>query len=622
MNSEMMAKLRGLIEEAATGTCNMTAEGKSCPVHGMEECAGYMEEKEELDEAFDANATLKRVRGAAKKVELSNDANAATEFARDIDGDLTNLFQWYDWQQQRENKEKIRSLIKANKAAEQTPDLKHANTVAEVLLDIMRSTGIVGEDIKPAGISDELAAKKIAAKIAGTPGLNIPKIKQYVTKYLSMVGKAPTDVDHLAALVSTELENKGVMESNTKPDFLDIDKDGNKKESMKDAAKDAKAGKKSTGKKGEMSAKQAKYFGKKKAVAESKATLKDILANPSLAVGTEHEGLFDLMREFGVISPAGKLAPGKTASTVKFPEFPAKNRATPDTQRLANAPQDILSKRGTGSIAQHPDEYKYMMTKNSPDAKRMKNLYRAGGPKSALPEDEASSQQPAPQPGSLRHYLDNPDADPTGTEHEDLLNLMHKYGYHDKKTSDVDENVHITVDGAEAQDMINRLMALAGQEGMPTVDNHADTCDGCGHADGECTCDQMTPASFGPDGLSMEENIDHDFGHTAHSDMGEPVDPDTYMYKAPVGNQRMVKGTLGDNPLIKEDADALGAKLKKDYKRYVAEAELARSNAGDASPLTADNCKQFDKHPFTGETPVTDGSRSPLSTIKRQKVNK
>ena len=47
-----------------------------------------------------------------------------------------------------------------------------------------------------------------------------------------------------------------------KPDFLDIDKDGDKKEPMKKAAQEAGKGKKPADKKG-MSAKQAKYFGKK-----------------------------------------------------------------------------------------------------------------------------------------------------------------------------------------------------------------------------------------------------------------------------------------------------------------------------------------------------------------------
>ena len=52
-----------------------------------------------------------------------------------------------------------------------------------------------------------------------------------------------------------------------KPDFLDLDKDGDKKEPMKKAAKDAKGSKKS-GKK-EMSDKQKKFFGKKESVEEA-----------------------------------------------------------------------------------------------------------------------------------------------------------------------------------------------------------------------------------------------------------------------------------------------------------------------------------------------------------------
>lgn len=76
------------------------------------------------------------------------------------------------------------------------------------------------------------------------------------------------------------------MDEAAKPDFLDLDKDGNKKEPMKKAAAD-KGGDKKAGKKG-MSAKQEKYFGKKnesvkaskKVVAESveqKLTFRDMI---------------------------------------------------------------------------------------------------------------------------------------------------------------------------------------------------------------------------------------------------------------------------------------------------------------------------------------------------------
>jgi hypothetical protein len=50
--------------------------------------------------------------------------------------------------------------------------------------------------------------------------------------------------------------------SKAKPDFLDVDGDGNKKESMKKAVSDKKGHK--GGKKKGMSSKQAKFFGKKK----------------------------------------------------------------------------------------------------------------------------------------------------------------------------------------------------------------------------------------------------------------------------------------------------------------------------------------------------------------------
>ena len=60
-----------------------------------------------------------------------------------------------------------------------------------------------------------------------------------------------------------------LAEKKGKPDFLDLDKDGDKKEPMKKAAKDAKGGKKS-GKK-EMSDKQKKFFGKKKESVEEAA---------------------------------------------------------------------------------------------------------------------------------------------------------------------------------------------------------------------------------------------------------------------------------------------------------------------------------------------------------------
>jgi len=47
--------------------------------------------------------------------------------------------------------------------------------------------------------------------------------------------------------------------------------------------------------------------------------------------------------------------------------------------------------------------------------------------------------------------------------------------------------------------------------------------------------------------------------------------------------------------------------------------EADRENEeGVMSPLSDPTKPEFDKDPMSGEKPVDDGSRSPLSTIKRQ----
>ena len=231
-----------------------------------------------------------------------------------------------------------------------------------------------------------------------------------------------------------------------------------------------------------------------------------------------------------------------------------------------------------------------------------------------------------------------PDADGDGIPDWADKNPTKAGGDEDRKVSEdeeeLDEHINITVDGPEADELIHRIMALAGADAHPDAHYDADAgqmacpscgkvdceCDddcGCGCPDGECTCgtEHEMPAM---------ENADHDYGHVAHSDKGDTVDPDRISWRArsAPGTQGIVKGTMGDNPLIKEDSDALYAKLSKDYKTYVAEADLARSNTGAESPLTATDRDEFDKDPFAGDEPVTDGSRSPLSTIKRQKVSK
>jgi hypothetical protein len=97
---------------------------------------------------------------------------------------------------------------------------------------------------------------------------------QFKSKFMKMV-EAKKEESEAAAKKKKEEKKKKmakIMDEGAKPDFLDLDKDGNKKEPMKSAAKSDD--KKDSGKKG-MSAKQAKYFGKKN---ESVATSKKVVA--------------------------------------------------------------------------------------------------------------------------------------------------------------------------------------------------------------------------------------------------------------------------------------------------------------------------------------------------------
>lgn len=172
---------------------------------------------------------------------------------------------------------------------------------------------------------------------------------------------------------------------------------------------------------------------------------------------------------------------------------------------------------------------------------------------------------------------------------------------------DLEESMNITLDGPEADAIIHRLLALAGQT------SGQEECPTCGSAQCGCSDDVVTM-----------ENADNDYGHTDATNEGEPVDPGSYMWDPDREKQRFVR-SLGDNALdtpLKEDTNALYAKLKKDYRTYVAEADLARSNTGNESPLTATDRDEFDKDPFAGEEPDTTGQNSPLTTIKRQKVNR
>jgi hypothetical protein len=91
---------------------------------------------------------------------------------------------------------------------------------------------------------------------------------EFKSKFMKMVEAKKEEADKKKA------DKKKKMDEAAKPDFLDVDKDGDKEEPMKKAAGEKGSDKKDSGKKG-MSDKQAKYFGKKN---ESVKTSKKVVA--------------------------------------------------------------------------------------------------------------------------------------------------------------------------------------------------------------------------------------------------------------------------------------------------------------------------------------------------------
>lgn len=77
----------------------------------------------------------------------------------------------------------------------------------------------VANDEEEMGISDDLAARKIFNKIKGTPNLNFAVVQQYVNKYIGMVGKSPTDVKYISALVYSMVQDAGMAEENEESGF-------------------------------------------------------------------------------------------------------------------------------------------------------------------------------------------------------------------------------------------------------------------------------------------------------------------------------------------------------------------------------------------------------------------
>jgi hypothetical protein len=216
--------------------------------------------------------------------------------------------------------------------------------------------------------------------------------------------------------------------------------------------------------------------------------------------------------------------------------------------------------------------------------------------------------------------------------------------YQLKVTSDT---TNIDVDSIDA-DEVARIVQLAGLKGSVTAPTPApvpmtpmvtpeptepvagegpeiglemdeQTCSICGASDhDEYACPQTLAADDIEDMSAEldEEMAEFDHGNKEADDEGKEVDVDTYVYQPDRLPQHF--GKQGDNTLndpLNEKAGTIFHNLQEAYKAYISEAE---NEDGSMSPLSDPTKPEFDKDPFSGEEPVDDGSRSPMSTVKRQ----
>jgi hypothetical protein len=133
-----------------------------------------------------------------------------------------------------------------------------------------------------------------------------------------------------------------------------------------------------------------------------------------------------------------------------------------------------------------------------------------------------------------------------------------------------------------------------------------DWCPKCGEHKAECCCEEHDEQLVAEDLATS-----NDWGHKPDTidQQSEYEDLESTQFYNP--DEKF--GKRGDNTLVNEAAQ----KLKKLTQRYATFLREFENDSGVASPLTSNSRNEFKFDPFAGEEPVTDGSRSPMSTVRQ-----
>lgn len=129
----------------------------------------------------------------------------------------------------------------------------------------------------------------------------------------------------------------------------------------------------------------------------------------------------------------------------------------------------------------------------------------------------------------------------------------------------------------------------------------------------DCACDTCQSAM-------MEQQADHDYGHDGEQDAVE-FDIKDYNFKGRADlPERLTSARYGSNPIKSDMKEHVSYDaIRSAYDSFLSEGE---NEAGLMSPLTANARDEFDHDPLAADEPVTDGTHSPMSTIKLQDLPK
>jgi hypothetical protein len=182
--------------------------------------------------------------------------------------------------------------------------------------------------------------------------------------------------------------------------------------------------------------------------------------------------------------------------------------------------------------------------------------------------------------------------------------------------TDADTDMAHSMDDTSAEDMVLDNMedlynfdASSDEDTLlPEPSMHAD-------ANGMTDAEEPSYSAFHESQAAFDYGIEEE--DDAQDDTGVEVPVNNYMWQAERLPQRF-KGSPGDSGLLED----IHKNLISRYKNYLKESSKRENEAGNMSPLSDPTKPEFDKDPLSDETPVDDGSRSPMSTVVRQSFYK